>query len=390
MTSNKPPLLLVCRMSPRINGRARALIEALENDYDITAVSERPRNTSTAPPFQHAKLLEYQLFLDGRSVLHIAGALRVVQLNLLGLLAAWRIRPAAVIGADVPYCFAALLAKLMWRCRVVFDSYEIIWGLGDGWFFSNVFRWLERLVLKYSGLWLVPSPKRAEIVMEAHNMALDFQVIPNIPAVGPLTTAEMRSRLRRAGIPDDGVTILFQGSLLPRRGLRELIQAAAGGEFHLIVQGDGPERPFVEASAGPHVTVLPACPNQEAASWLSAVTASFVYYENDCINSAWACSSKLYTSMIAGTPVLCNDLPAFREFQQEHGACVVLETFDATSIARGVRVFTGPVYQELKAQAAAAGAALSAFPRAAILKAALESVLHSPASSAPVIPESHA
>ncbi len=45
------------------------------------------------------------------------------------------------------------------------------------------------------------------------------------------------------------------------------------------------------------MTVLDACPNHETMQWLSGADASFVYYENDCLNSAYACSNKFYASI---------------------------------------------------------------------------------------------
>ena len=105
------------------------------------------------------------------------------------------------------------------------------------------------------------------------------------------------------------------------------------------------------------------------------MTASFVYYENDCINSAYACSSKFYASMIAGTPVICNDLPVFRRFSEEHGACWILESLDPSAIALCVDRLTATDYSAIKKQSIEAGAALREFPRATILKQAVQDVL---------------
>jgi glycosyltransferase involved in cell wall biosynthesis len=371
----KRSVLLVCRMSPRINGRARALVESLQRDYDVTVVCERPAGMEAGPVFRDATLIERALVFEGKSALHIAGAIRVLQMSLMGMLEVWRRRPSAVVCADVPYSLPGILGRAFLGCRFVFDAYEIIWGIGDGPVFAALFKWLERLTLKRCDLWLVPSKLRGDIVLEAQHLALDYLVIPNLPVIREVQSDKMRSLLFRAGVPCDRTTVLFQGSLLPRRGLPELLTAAADGRFHLIIQGEGPLRALVESKQGRNVTVLSPCPNDEAVSWLSCVTASFVFYQNDCINSASACSSKLNTSMLAGTPVVCNDLPAFREFAKEHGACVIMQNDEPSEIARCIDVLATPQYQKLKADAIRAGECLREFPRERILQNAFHQLL---------------
>src|SRR5436305_13397052 len=94
--ADRSSILLLCRMSPRMNGRARALVEALEDNYEVTVVCERPPRMENTRVFRHATLLERRLAFEGKSLMHVAGALRVIQMNLLGLLYLLRIRPTVV------------------------------------------------------------------------------------------------------------------------------------------------------------------------------------------------------------------------------------------------------------------------------------------------------
>jgi hypothetical protein len=100
-----------------------------------------------------------------------------------------------------------------------------------------------------------------------------------------------------------------------------------------------------------------------------------VYYENDCLTSATACSSKLYASMIAGTPVVCNTLPAFTEFSKEYGGCIFMRSLDPEEIRYCAGIMATGEYRGLRVQANRASAILQAFPRAAILKDAMRRVL---------------
>jgi hypothetical protein len=50
------------------------------------------------------------------------------------------------------------------------------------------------------------------------------------------------------------------------------------------------------------------------------------------LNSAYACSSKFYTSVFAGVPIICNPLPAFRAFAGKYGGVTFFETLDPGAI----------------------------------------------------------
>lgn len=60
-----------------------------------------------------------------------------------------------------------------------------------------------------------------------------------------------RAELRRAfGLPDDAVVVLYVGRLIPMKAPRALVEAVgrAGPPVHLLVVGDGPERPALEGA----------------------------------------------------------------------------------------------------------------------------------------------
>lgn len=133
-----------------------------------------------------------------------------------------------MVCADAPYSLCGLLLQVLRDCRFVFDSQEIIWGMGDPWYVSQPLRLLERLILRNCDLWLVPSEDRGRLVQQSQGTRKAFVVVLNVPVFGnklaaPIVVHEEQSS--REARP----TVIFQGSLLYRRGIESLIEAAADG-----------------------------------------------------------------------------------------------------------------------------------------------------------------
>ena len=172
--------------------------------------------------------------------------------------------------------------------------------------------------------------------------------------------------------------MIFQGSLGRRRGLEQLLEAARTGEFSLIIQGSGEIAEHLRAHKHSHVSLLAPCPNEDVTAWLAQHDFSFVFYEYDCLNSAHACSSKFYASVFAGTPVICNRLPAFEEFAAEYGGCVFLDSLAVEDIRGTIRSAWYPSrrYEVLRAEIRSARASLERTPRAQRLEAAFASLNH--------------
>jgi len=379
-SDRRPRVLLVGRMTPRLNARTRRIAESLATECEITVLCERetsivPETTdqvaTECPCVAPSRLIGTTLFSAGVNIFHFAGLVRVLQMNWFGIKEGLRGRYDVVVCADAPYSLCGLLLQVLRDCRFVFDSQEIIWGMGDPWYVSQPLRLLERLILRNCDLWLVPSEDRGRLVQQSQGTRKAFVVVLNVPVFGnklaaPIVVHEEQSS--REARP----TVIFQGSLLYRRGIESLIEAAADGGFNLILQGPGPLRQYCEERKRENITVIPACPNDEAVRWVGKANLSFIYYEDDCLNSRYACSNKLYVSALAGVPVICNRLPAFQSFADEYGGCAFIESLDPKEIANKVNAVWADEtrYLELRRRMSLASRSFAAYRPDEVIRAA--------------------
>ena len=141
----------------------------------------------------------------------------------------------------------------------------------------------------------------------------------------------------RAALGLTGRTLVSVGSLIPRKGHHLTIEAMLGlPEFSLLIVGEGPERPALEAQVarlglGARVRLAGAQPHAELPRFYSAADASVLASSRE----GWA--NVLLESMACGTPVVASNIPGNPEVVQEWAAGLVIEDNTAAGIAAGVR-----------------------------------------------------
>ena len=376
----KRRLLVVSRTSPRLDPRARFLVTTLASGYEVRVVTshvaELPGGRPLAPG---VAAREVRLAFPGGRPWLLTGPLRLAQLNLA---AAWdllRWRPDAVLFSDATYALVAFLARLVRGTRTIYNAQEIVWaGMPPP--IGALYKWIERLILRHCDLWIVASRERGEFVLRENGLQREYLVIPTLPLEPPL---EDRLRLRTLGRNELGIgpvepVVMFQGNLFPQRGLEALVEAAREAHFHVVIQGVGPLRGTLgrTARALPFVHMLPACPNEDALGWLAMADLAWVYYGDENPNTALACSGKFYNAVYAGVPVVCNALPAFRAFAEQHGGVFFVDSLATQSLrARLTELLADPGARRSAGEAMVLAAArLASTPRAEQLIAAVESL----------------
>lgn len=337
----KKNVLIVSRMTPRLNSRTRRIIRTLAKKYSVTSICASPDGiTNTCMRFEDSELCELSMPMHGKSIMHLAGILRVVKLNYYGVKKAFSLRPEAVVCSDSIYICAGIVAKRIFKKYFIYNAHEIMWALGNGLLLNKFLGWLEKIAIKECDFWLVPSEKRASIILEKHNIFKKYVVNQNFPIVdlNKEDRKVFKEKMYAEGVPQNKVILMFQGTLAPKRGIEELIEAAREGGFHLVIQGGGALYSKLFAIKNKNVTFLKSCPNDEIVQWLSAADVAFIYYENDCLNSAYACSNKLYASVFAGVPIICNRLPVFEDFSSEYGGVIFFESLSKDSIIKSFKI----------------------------------------------------
>lgn len=199
--------------------------------------------------------------------------------------------------------------------------------------------WLERRMIRKAEAVITVSPSIAHAYRERYASygIPEVHLVRNIPEVAALNgekrTAEMgmsdhfRSRF---GIPEGDFIALYQGAFTYNRGLETALEAMVGLEesgIHLVLMGYGPLQHLVDDAAArlPHVHVHPAVPYEQVLAHTRSADVGLVSVKPTCLSYLYCLPNKLFEYILAGVPVLSNDLPDCRALIEDLGVGEVVQ-----------------------------------------------------------------
>jgi glycosyltransferase involved in cell wall biosynthesis len=175
----------------------------------------------------------------------------------------------------------------------------------------------RRYVRKYVDHVTVSGPLDAEIIQQDLGLHRMPTVIMNVP---PYQEPIVSDRLReRCGISSDAPVAVYQGVVLPGRGLRPCISALRHlPDVHLCILGEGPARADMLAHAErmqvqDRVHMVGAVPYDELHAWTCSADVGLCCIEPISRSYELALPNKLFEYVMARIPVVVSDMPAMRD-----------------------------------------------------------------------------
>ncbi len=255
-------------------------------DYPVLPMVSRPFNGWNAARvllphvrnFAPDVIFSYFLYPDGYAAVTIGQALSV---------------PAIVmgVGSDV-HSIGDRLSKM--HTRTVVRKADFVLGISED---------LRRRSVAMGAI-----PEKTRAIVSGCDLSV-FHVKDRV---------EARKKL---GIDPACEAIVYVGRMDPKKGLLELVEAAAvlhttRPNLHVYMVGDGPDRPLIEnavrvKNAVSYVHALPGCSFDQVADWMAvADVVTLPSYMEGCPNvilEALACGRPVVATNVGGIPEILNE-----------------------------------------------------------------------------------
>lgn len=259
--------------------------------------------------------------------------------------AAWR-EDADVYDARDAYpllvCHAAALLR---GATVVYDSDELATGRNWAWashpVYSKAIRWYEGFFARRSAAVITSDFGRADVIERIHRVERPTVVL-NVPESFEMPVPDAEFRAEALG--DGTHLLLYQGVIIPNRGLKESASAMHRlPECRLAFIGYGSlwaelARHIEDEGLSDRVRMFEAMPFDRLLRCTAAADIGLVPIVGSCLSYVTAAPNKLFEYMMTGLPVVASDLPDMaRVVREARCGTLIGDPTDPDSIADAVR-----------------------------------------------------
>ncbi|MBR9919412.1 MAG: glycosyltransferase family 4 protein [Bacteroidetes bacterium] len=218
-----------------------------------------------------------------------------------------------------------------WKLKIIYDAHELEFDKaekGSNYYPQWALAFAERLFIKRAHRVMTVSPLIANAYQERYGIPKPA-VVMNCPPYAPPSGEKL---LRKAfGISDSQKLYLYQGGLIPKRGVELLLDIfqELPSDYQLVFLGFGPLTDQVKKVAAAHENIH----FHEAVSptvlhdYTSDADVGFCIYQGKTGNHQLTIGNKIFQYIMAGVPVLASDLQGLKYVLQDPGLGMILPDF---------------------------------------------------------------
>jgi glycosyltransferase involved in cell wall biosynthesis len=257
--------------------------------------------------------------------------------------------PARVyVAHDLPVLAAAAAAAKHVGAALVYDAHELY---PEQYHFGKertaLYTKAEAVLIKSADLVTTVNDAIATEMAARYNITVPQVILNAVPSSAQLS---IHGNLLRQdlGIADNKRILLYQGALSINRNLENLVAAMAlveTDDIVLVLMGPGSDvRQTLESIAaadgttGCRVFFHDPVPHSVLLSYTECAEVGIIPYPPIDLNSIYCTPNKLFEFIVAGLPILANDLPELRKFVSDNGFGQVHELDGPAKTARAIEV----------------------------------------------------
>lgn len=239
----------------------------------------------------------------------------------------------------------AFLGARLRGAKVIFDAHEL-WteqgGISS--FVAKVWRRIERFLLPRVDAVLTVNEALAEVLHVEYGAKEKPVVVMNCqPYANYERTLKLADFLKNKGIQGKRI-VLYQGGLVPGRGLSQLVHAFESLEedIVLVLMGYGTLKQELSAlvrqlGLDTRVWFHPPVTPDVLLAYTASADLGVVIYENTCRNNYLCSPNKLFEYLAAGIPIVMCDFPVLGKLLRKYEVGHEFDPSSPESIASAIR-----------------------------------------------------
>jgi len=234
-------------------------------------------------------------------------------------------RTANIIHAhDFEALPAAVIIKLLsfGKTKILYDAHELethrngLFGL-----IKFLYAIGERCCFPFADATITVSDSIADWYQKHYGIVRP-SVVRNIPEINNLSINNEQFNLKRKfDLKEGDILFIYQGGLAAGRGIEHLLEifSKVNKDRHIVFMGYGllSTKTQEYAEINHNIHYLPAVPPEDVLAHTTTADIGIYLMENICLNHYYSLPNKLFEYILAGLPVIINDLPDQRSIIEQ-------------------------------------------------------------------------
>ena len=252
---------------------------------------------------------------------------------------------------DFEAFFIGVFAKISRpKLKLVYDSHEFqSERLGTPWYVRRVILIFEKCFISWTKAVITVSPSIQRIYSERNKR--EVYLVRNTPPMMEVKSTDVFRK--QFGIRADQRICLYQGSLVPGRGIELLVEGflkRKSDDAVLVIMGNGKLSGYVDAACekSPIIFHQGFVPFHEISEYTSSADIGLNMAINNCLNHTYCLPNKIFEYVQCEIPVLTNDLVDCVNLVNDYGIGVVLKEYTEDGLNEAVDAWMKIDQSELK------------------------------------------
>lgn len=228
-----------------------------------------------------------------------------------------------------------VICKTILNNVLIYDTHELETEKNGLFGIKKVFgKLLEKTLINKVDMIFVVSESIAKWYVNEYNVPKPT-VILNTPRLRELQSHNLFRE--KFGIRSDQTIVLYQGGLMPGRGLKQILdafKAREGDDIVLVIMGYGIlEQNIINiANESKNIYFLPAVSPEVVLDYTSSADIGISLIENICLSYYYCMPNKLFEYSMVGIPVIVSNMKEISTVVEKHHMGFVLSDFSSKSI----------------------------------------------------------
>ncbi len=238
--------------------------------------------------------------------------------------------------ADIIHCNdiepLPLAVMMKWffnrKMKIVYDAHELEFDKkekGSGYYPQNILAFAEKVLIKNTNAMITVTPLIAEAYSKEYNIAPP-KLVMNCPTYKKPVLSKDIFR-KKFNIRADQKIYLYQGGLLPKRGIEEILGAfeQLDNKFVVVFLGFGTLVDLVKKAASENENIFfhEAVSQAELPDFTGSADFGFCLLQGSTRNHQYALGNKIFEYIQARLPILCSNMPGFKQIMENNMGIVI-------------------------------------------------------------------